>query len=73
MKRQIRISDTHFKELDRLSEDMGLKKSETLGISLSILGSLRNHGAKLLKIITDDGNEIEILLPLDVVRNEKNQ
>ena len=70
MKRQIRISDTHFKELDRLSEDMGLKKSETLGISLSILRSLRDNGAKSLKIITEDGSEIEILLPLDVVRND---
>lgn len=70
MKRQIRISDTHFKELDKLSEDMGLKKSEILGISLSILSNLRDSGARSLKVITENGNEIEILLPLDVVRND---
>ena len=65
-KRQIRISDTHFKELESLSADMGLKKAEIMGISISLLKSLRSNKAKSLKVVTADGEEIEIMLLVDI-------
>jgi len=65
-KRQIRISDTHFKELEKLSADMGLKKAEIMGLSISLLKSLRTSKAKSLRVVTSDGKEIEVMLPVDV-------
>ena len=65
-KRQIRISDTHFKELEGLAIDMGLKKAEIMGLSISLLKSLRTHKAKGLRVTTPDGKEIEIMLPVDI-------
>ena len=65
-KRQIRISDTHFKALEALSVDMGLKKSEIMGLSISLLKTLRTNKAKVLKVVTSEDKEIEIMLPVDV-------
>lgn len=64
MKRQIRISDTHFKYLGELSKDLGLKNSELLGAAISILRTLNKNKATGLKVLVDD-KEIEMLLSVD--------
>jgi len=65
-KRQIRISDTHFNELGGLSDDLGLKKSEIIGLAISMLKSLRKYRAKKIVITTDTDKEIEVMIPVDI-------
>ena len=65
-KRQIRISDTHFKELESLCVDLGLKKAEVMGLALSLLRSLKTQKAKSLKVTKPNGEEVEIALLADL-------
>jgi len=65
VKRQIRISDTHYKELCELADDLGLKNSELLGAAISILRALRKNKATGLKVVSGD-RELEMLLSVDM-------
>ena len=66
MKKQIRISDSHFNELESLSADLGLQRAEILGIAIGFLRALRSNKAKSIKVFTSDGKEVEMVLPVDM-------
>lgn len=67
MNRQIRITDTHFGELNDLVSDLGLSKSEVLGVALSILRALRAGRATSIKIVSAE-KETEMILPINMAR-----
>lgn len=66
MKKQIRISEKHFKELDNISKDLGMKKSEVLGLALGLLRSIKGNNVKSLKMLTNEGKEIDVVLSVDL-------
>lgn len=66
MSKQIRVSDRYFEDLTILADDLGIKKSELIGVSIGILKSLRSQKSKTLKVVKEDGGEIEIILGVDL-------
>lgn len=64
--KQIRVSDKYFEDLSVLASDLGVRKSELIGVSIGILKSLRSQKSKVLKVVRDDGSEIEVILGVDL-------
>lgn len=65
-KKQITVSDTHFKELCAMSDDLKLKRYDVIGLALGILAMLRANKAKSIKIVSSDGSEQEMILQVDI-------
>jgi len=66
MSKQMRLSDKHFEEIGELTDKLRLKRSEIIGLAIGILKSLSGHKAKSIKLLREDGTEVELILPVDL-------